>query len=87
LNGRNQWLPGAGADQIRLDAHQFGRLGLCLVCLGHVQIHLVPVEVGIVWRAGALVEPGKKWGVVGSKPQWKIILKFNLKKTIKNKNE
>ena len=44
-------------EYLVLDAHEHQRLGPRLFALGDVEVHLVAVEVCVVWRADGRVEP------------------------------
>mmetsp|Transcript_41853 Transcript_41853/g.107090 ORF Transcript_41853/g.107090 Transcript_41853/m.107090 type:complete len:579 (+) Transcript_41853:833-2569(+) len=56
LRGGHQDLAVLGGCQVVHDAHQRQRLRARLLCLRHVQVHFVPIKVGIVGVADALVE-------------------------------
>ena len=56
LGGGNEDLSRLGSAQVMHDAHELGGLRASLLCLGHMQVHLVAVEVGVVRVAHALVE-------------------------------
>ena len=47
----------AGGEDVLLNPHQYLRLGPGLLGLGHVHVHLVAVEVGVVGRADGGIEP------------------------------
>jgi len=56
LRGGNENLPRLGSAQIVHDAHELGSLCAGFLCLGDMQIHLIPIKVGVVWVAHALIE-------------------------------
>ena len=56
LGGSHQDLPVLGRAQVVHHAHELGGLRSGLLGLGHVHVHFVPVKVGVVGAADALVE-------------------------------
>lgn len=44
------------SDGVLFNAHEFESLGASFFRLRNMQVHLVPVEVGVVWSTYALVE-------------------------------
>ena len=66
LGGGHKGLAVARRDEVLCDEYELSGLGAGLLGLRQVQVHLISIKVGIVGRAGALVEaegaPGKNLG-------------------------
>ena len=56
LSGSNQDLSILGCTQVVHDPHQLAGLSLGLLSLGHMQVHLVTIEISIVGTAHTLIE-------------------------------
>ena len=56
LGGGDDHLAVLGGAEVGEDAHEMLGLGARLLRLRHVQVHLIAVEVRVVWAAHALVE-------------------------------
>ncbi|KAH3683385.1 hypothetical protein WICPIJ_005643 [Wickerhamomyces pijperi] len=66
LRGGNDRLTGFRSQQVVLNPHQVDSLGSGFLCLWHVQVHLVTVEISIVWRTHTLVQSeSSPWADLG----------------------
>lgn len=57
LCGCNQDLSILWSTQVVHDAHQLTGLSFGLLSLRHMQVHLITIEVSVIWTADALIEP------------------------------
>lgn len=56
LSGSDQGSTVLGNTNIAVDVHEDTSFGPSLLCLRHVDVHLITVEISVVWRADTLVE-------------------------------
>ena len=57
LSKRDYGFAVLGGYEILLDLHEYEGFGLGLPSLGHMDVHFIAVEVGIIWGAHTLIEP------------------------------